>query len=76
MRKSLEQLIEISTDVRYLVNVASFVLFSFEDGGYAEFHVSRVTDVAELVRVANDLRVSLYHDDNYIVVRLYEDYQE
>lgn len=76
MRKSLEQLIEISTDVRYLVNVASFVLFSFEDGGYTEFHVSRVTDVAELVRVANGLRVSLYHDDNYIVVRLYEDYNE
>lgn len=76
MRKSLEQLIEISTDVRLFLNVASFVLYSYEDGGYTEFRVSKVTDVAELVRVANGLRVSLYHDDNYIVVRLYEDYNE
>lgn len=76
MRKSLEQLIEISTDVRCLVNVASFVLYSYEDGGYTEFHVSQVRDVAALVQVANGLRVSLYHDANCIVVRLYEDYNE
>lgn len=76
MRKSLEQLIEISTDVRIFLNVASFVLYGYEDGAYTEFRVSKVTDVAELVRVANGLRVSLYHDDNYIVVRLYEDYNE
>ncbi len=76
MRKSLEQLIEISTDVRVFLNVASFVLYSYEDGGYTEFNVSKVTDVAALVRVANGLQLSLYHNEVYIVVRVYEDYQE
>lgn len=76
MRKSLEQLIEISTDVRIYLNVASFVLYSYEDGGYTEFNVSKVTDVAALVNVANGLQLSIYHNDVYIVVRIYEDYQE
>lgn len=76
MRKSLEQLIEISTDVRIYLNVASFVLYSYEDGGYTEFNVSKVTDVAALVSVANGLQLSLCHNDVYIVVRIYEDYQE
>lgn len=76
MRKSLEQLIEVSTDVRIFLNVASFVLYSYEDGGYTEFNVSKVTDVAALVRVANGLQLSLYHNEVYIVVRVYEDYQE
>lgn len=76
MRKSLEQLIEISTDVRVFLNVASFVLYSYEDGGYTEFNVNKVTDVAALVRVANGLQLSLYHNEVYIVVRVYEDYTE
>lgn len=76
MRKSLEQLIEISTDVRFFLNVASFVLYSYEDGGYTEFHVNQVKDVAAMVQVANGLHLSLYHNDTFIVVRLYEDYNE
>lgn len=76
MRKSLEQLIEISTDVRNLLNVASFEIHIYEDDGYTQFRVGKVSDVAALVRVANGLRVSLYHDNNYIVVCVYEDYQE
>lgn len=76
MRKSLEQLIEISTDVRNLLNVASFVLYSYEDGGYTEFHVNQVKDVAALERVANGLHISIYHDDVYIIVRINEDYQD
>lgn len=76
MRKSLEQLIEISTDVRIFFNVASFVLYSYEDGGYTEFHVKQVKDVAALERVANGLHISIYHDDIYIIVRISEDYNE
>lgn len=76
MRKSLEQLIEISTDVRIYLNVASFVLYGYEDGAYTEIRVIKVTDVAALVRVANGLRIALYRDDTFIVVRVFEDYQE
>lgn len=76
MRKSLEQLIEVSTDVRIFLNVASFVLYGYEDGGYTEFNVIKVKDVAALVRVANGLQLSLYRTDVFIVVRLYEDYHE
>lgn len=76
MRKSLEQLIEISQDVRTLLNVASFEIHIYEDGSYTEFHVQKVKDVAELVRVANGLHVSLYHDDHYIIVHVNEEYQD
>lgn len=76
MRKSLEQLIEISQDVRTLLNVASFEIHIYEDGSFTEFHVQKVTDVAELIRVANFLHVSLYHDDNYIIIHINEEYQD
>ena len=76
MRKSLEQLVEISQDMRMFLNVASFEIHIYEDGSFTEFHVQKVTDVAELVRVANFLHVSLYHDDNYIIVRVSEEYAE
>lgn len=76
MRKSLEQLIEISQDVRTFLNVASFEIHIYEDGSFTEFHVQKVKDVAELVRVANFLHVSLYHDDTYIIVHIDEEYQD
>lgn len=76
MRKSLEQLIEISTDVRYHLNVSSFVIYNYEDGGYTEFKVDKVPNAAELVRIANGLHVTIYHEDSYIAIRLYEDYNE
>lgn len=76
MRKSLEQLIEVSQDVRIFLNVASFEIHIYEDGSNTEFHVQKVKDVAELLRVANNLHVSLYHDDNYIVVSIDEQITE
>ena len=76
MRKSLEQLIEISKDVQVFLGIGSFELHFFEDGSYTEFRVYKVNDVAALVAMVQGLRLSLYHNDIYIIVRVEEDFTE
>ena len=76
MSNSLQELIDIAFDVKVFFNLSSYVLYQFEDGSFVDFHVKKIEDPVELLRLSQGLDVRMYAEENYITVRLYERFCE
>ena len=76
MRKSLEQLIDTTYDVKIYFQVGSFDLHMYEDESYADFYVRGVYDAAELLNLVQNLKIKILFDDRGLIVRLFENYSE
>ena len=76
MKKSLEELIDVASDMQEQLQCGSFNLHRYYSQSYVEFLTSRVTDVPALLKAANGLELKLFSNDSAILVRLYERYNE
>lgn len=72
MTKQLQELIETAFRVKVFFKTASYELFHYEDGSYADFHVQKVVDLSTLIRVANGLELKFFAADGFMIVRLFE----
>lgn len=76
MRKSFEELIERAFDIKVYFCVSSYEMFQYEDGSYVDFRVQKVVDLPTLIRLAGPLELKFFYGDGYMIVRLFENYQE
>lgn len=76
MRKTLEQLIEVSFDVKCHLEIGSYELHHYDDGSFTDFHVSSIKNPKELNNVIGSLEYRIHQDERGIVIRVFEDYKE
>ena len=76
MRKSLEEMIETSFDVKCHLQVGSYELHHYDDGSYTDFKTPKINDLSTLLAITRGLEVRLFSQDGSIVVRVFEDFKE
>lgn len=76
MTNSMQELINIAFDVNVFFGLSSYVLHHYEDGSFVDFHVRKIDDPVELLRLCQGLDVRMYAEENYITVRLCERFCE
>lgn len=72
MTKQLQELIEVSFDVKVFFQIASYELHHYEDGSFSDFHVKKIVDLPTLIKVAQGLELKFFADGDFIIVRLFE----
>ena len=72
MTKTLAELIDKAYGIKVLFNVGSYELNHYEDGSFADFRVRKVVDLPRLIELADGLELKFFHEENYIIVRLFE----
>lgn len=72
MTKQLQELIEVSFDVKVFFQLASYELHHYEDGSFSDFRVKKIVDLPTLIKVANGLELKFFAGDDFIIVRLFE----
>lgn len=72
MTQTLSELIDRSFTIKCYLEVSSYLLHQYEDGSYSDFHVDKLMDLPTLIRLAGGLKIKIFHDTNYIIVRLFE----
>lgn len=76
MRNSLSQLVEVCIGVKVYFSTSSFQIYYYEDGAFCEFLITKMFDPKGLLNLCRGLDVRMYHDDNGVIVRIYENYEE
>lgn len=76
MRQSLETFIETCFKIKVHLQVASYELYDYEDGDYAEFKTRKIRDLKSLLKIAGQHEVRIYAEDSQVVVAVYEDFKE
>lgn len=76
MRSTLTQLIERAFDIKVYFSLGSYELHHYEEGSYVDFHVQRVLDLPTLQRLADKLELKFFAGDGYMIVRLFESYND
>lgn len=72
MTKQLQELIETAFNVKVFFQTASYELYHYEDGSFADFRVKKIVDLPTLIKVANGLELKFFADDGFVIVRLFE----
>lgn len=72
MTKTLAELIDRSFKIKCFFQVPSYQLHQYEDGSYSDFHIDKLADLPTLLKLAGGLNIKIFHDTNYIIVRLFE----
>ena len=75
MRQSLEKLVELSTKVMKHLEVPRFELNYYEDDAYCDFMVNKIPDIAKLAILTQGFRCGVFHDDDYLLIRIYENFE-
>lgn len=76
MRASFEEMIEIAYEIKLFFKLPSYQVFAYDDGAYCDFRVKIVNNVPLLVRKAANLELKIIPDDGFIIVRLFENFNE
>ena len=76
MRQTLTQLIEIAFDIKVYFRLDSYELYHYEEGSFVDFHVQNVLDLPTLLRLADKLELKFFAGDGYMIVRLFESYND
>jgi hypothetical protein len=74
MTKALAELIDRAFDIKVFFNVGSYELNHYEDGSFADFRVRKVMDLPRLIELADGLEIKFFHEEHFIIVRLFERY--
>ena len=74
MTKTLAELIDRAYDIKVFFAVGSFELNHYEDGSFADFRVRKVVDLPRLIKLADGLELKFFHEENFIIIRLFERY--
>lgn len=73
MTDSFKKLIEVAFDIKVFLSVDSYTLYQYEDGSYVEFLVQKIVNPRRLIDLTVGLDIRLYHCENDIMIRVYED---
>lgn len=76
MRKSLSTFIDKCFDVKVHLAVSSYELNDYEDGDFADFKVKKIADPKTLSRIVGNHDYMILADDGFVIVRVYENYEE
>lgn len=76
MRKSMQELIERASDIKVYYALDSYELHQYEDGSFIDFKILKVVDLVPLMILAGGLQLSFFADGDYMIVRLFERYEE
>lgn len=76
MRDSLSLLFNVCFRVKVYFSTSSFQIHYYEDGAFCEFMVTKMFDPKGLLGLCSGLDVRMYHGDNGVIVRIYENYEE
>lgn len=76
MRQSMSDFLERCVDVKTALSVSNFNLYWFEDGSYADFRVTKIKNPREIDRLLEGLEYLIFAEDNYLILRVFENYQE
>lgn len=74
MRQTMEVLMDTCHDVKIHLQAASFEVFYYEDGSYADIKVDKVISPKVLNRIIGNLDYRILLQDGKIVIRIFEDY--
>ena len=72
MKKTLEELIDTAYDIKVHFSLSSYELHHYEDGSYVDFHVRKIVDLPTLSRLAHELELKFFAENDAIIVRLFE----
>lgn len=72
----MEVLMDTCHDVKNHLNAASFEVFYYEDGSYAEFKVNKIITPKALNRIIGNLDYRITSQDGYVVISIFEDSYE
>lgn len=76
MRKSLSTFIDKCFDVKVHLAVGSYEVHDYEDGDYADFKVEKIKDPKTLSRIIGNLDYQIFAEYSFVIVRVYENYEE
>lgn len=76
MRSSMSDFLEKCVDIKTALSVSNFNLYWFEDGSYADFRVAKINNPRGIERVSGGLDYRIFAEDNYLILRVFENYQE
>lgn len=72
MKKTLVELIERAFDIKCHFQLSSYELHHYDDGSFVDFHVQKVVNLPELIKLAGGLELKFFNDTSSIIVRLLE----
>ena len=72
MTQTLQELIDRSYDIKIFFRIGSYELHHYEDGSFTVFRVQKVVDLKTLVRLAGDLELRFFVENEQLIVRLFE----
>lgn len=72
MTKTLAELIDKAYDIKVFFCLGSYELNHYEDGSFADFRVQKVVDLPKLIELAGGLELKFFHEEKYIIVRIFE----
>lgn len=76
MRKSEITFIDTCFNVKCYLRVDSYELHHYEDGDYADFKVTLINDPKNLLSVVGNHECRFLADDEFIRVRVFENFVE
>lgn len=72
MRESYLKLLSVAYDLMTCLNSSSFEVHPFEDGAFIDIVTLSNFDPAQLLKLADGHRMSIFPDEDTIVIRVYE----
>lgn len=76
MRQTMAQLIDTAFSIKTWLGVGSYEMNHYEDGSYIDFRVPKIYDVDTLLKIAGPLKIYILYDENAIIIRLFENFDE
>lgn len=76
MRKSLADFIDKCLSIRKHLNVSSFELHDHADGAHADFRVYEPQEISRLAITTQGYDVRVFAEENYLIIRIYEKYND
>lgn len=76
MRKSLSEFIDTCFKIKVFLVVGSYELNDYEDGDFADFKVKKIADPKTLSRIVGNHDYMILADDGFIIVRVFENFED
>lgn len=75
IRQSLLDLLLVCRKIKTAYQVPSYELHDYDDYGYAEFRVGKITSIKLLADLSEGFEVSIFAESDATIIRIYENYQ-
>lgn len=72
----MSDMLERCVDIKVALSISNFNLYWFEDGSYADFRVAKINNPREIDRLSGGLEYRIFVEDNFLILRVFENYQE